>query len=316
MHKHTHSGHSHNHHGGHDAHHVHAVPPRSLNFAFAAATLLNLVYCISEAVYALIAGSTSLLADAAHNFGDVLGLMLAWMANWLLSFPARKRYSYGFKRTTIIAALGNACILVATSAIIIYEAIYKLNHLTTMNETIVIIVGMIGIMVNGGSSLLFMRSAQNDLNIKGAFLHLLADALILAGVVVAAIIIQLTGLSWIDPILALVIVCLILWGTWGLLRDSVSLILDAIPRYIDHRGVQDYLSHLPGVRSIHDLHIWGLSTKEVALTVHLVMPENPLTDANYKEINKILHEKFHINHATLQVESGSIDDACLRTETC
>jgi cobalt-zinc-cadmium efflux system protein len=307
MHKHSHS---------HDHGHSHSEAPRSLNFAFAAATFLNLVYCISEAVYALIAGSTSLLADAAHNFGDVLGLVLAWMANWLLSFPARKRYSYGFKRTTIIAALGNACILAATSAIIIYEAIYKLHHLSVMNETIVIIVGLIGILINGGSSLLFMRGAQNDLNIKGAFLHLLADAVILAGVVIAAIIIQFTGWVWIDPVLALIIVGLILWGTWGLLRDSVSLILDAIPRYIDHIGVQNYLSQLPGVTSLHDLHIWGLSTKEVALTVHLVMPATPLSDAKYKEINKILHEQFHINHATLQVESGSIEDPCLRSETC
>lgn len=304
-HSHTHS-HSHTHH----------EPPRSLNFAFAAAIFLNLSYCLGEAVYALIAGSTSLLADAAHNFGDVLGLVLAWMANWLLSFPARKRYSYGFKRTTIIAALGNACILAGTSAIIIYEAIYKLHHLTLVNETLVIIVGMIGIIVNGGSSLLFMKSAEHDLNIKGAFLHLLADALILAGVVVAAIIIQLTGWIWIDPITALLIVALILWGTWGLLRDSLSLILDAIPRYIDHIGVQTYLAQLPGVQSIHDLHIWGLSTKEVALTAHLIMPNAALTDAEYKEINKILHEKFHIDHATLQVESGSTENPCLRAETC
>ncbi len=264
-HNHSHAGHSHSHASG------------SFNTAFAIAVTLTLVYTVSEAGYAFYANSMSLLADAAHNLGDVLGLILSWIANWLLSFPARKRYSYGFKRTTIIASLINAFILVATSALIAYEAIYKLFHLTSVNENIVIIVGIIGIFVNAGCSMLFMRGAKDDLNIRSAFWHLMADALILIGVVFAAIVISYTGLNWIDPVVGLIIVAIVLWGTWGLLRDSLHLILDAIPHYIDHAGVKHYLENLPGVTAVHDLHIWGLSTREVALTAHLVMPEHPLT---------------------------------------
>jgi cobalt-zinc-cadmium efflux system protein len=303
---HSHHGHSHDHH--------HA--PRSFNAAFAIAIILALAFTAGETIYGIIANSMSLLADATHNLGDALGLMLAWIANWLLSFPARKRYSYGYKRTTIIAALANTMILAATSALIAYESIYKLFHLTGVNETIVIVVGLIGIVVNGGSALLFMKGSKEDLNIKGAYWHLLADMLIAAGVVVSGIVINFTGLYWIDPVVGLIIVGIVLWGTWGLLRDSLHLILDAVPRYIDHAGVKEYLSQLPGVQAIHDLHIWGLSTREVALTAHLVMPCDPLSDADFKQINHVLHEKFKINHATLQVESGSADNPCRRTETC
>jgi cobalt-zinc-cadmium efflux system protein len=288
----------------------------SFNRAFAIAVTVTLTYTLTEIGYALYADSMSLLADAVHNLGDVLGLVLAWIANWLLSFPARKRYSYGFKRTTIIAALANAFILVATSALIAYEAIYKLMHLTSVNEEIVIVIGLIGIVVNGGSAMLFMRGAEGDINIKGAFLHLLADALILVGVVVSAIIIKYTDMLWIDPVVGLIIVGIVLWGTWGLLRDSVSLIMDAVPHYVDYVGVKEYLASYPGVEAVHDLHIWGLSTKEVALTAHFVMPTNPLTDADYRKINTVLHEKFKINHVTIQVEAGSEQDPCIRTKTC
>lgn len=313
IHSHSHS-HSHQHGDSHGHSHHHA--PQSLNAAFAIAISATLVYTGAEVIYALIAHSMSLLADAAHNLGDVLGLVLAWGANWLLSFPARKRYSYGFKRSTIIAALINAFILVATSALIAYESIDKLFHLKGVNEDIVIVVGIIGIFVNGGSSLLFMRGAHDDINIKGAFLHLLADALILAGVVVSALVIKYTGLVWIDPVLGLIIVGIVLWGTWGLLRNSLNLILDAVPHYVDHHGVKDYLQQISGVTAIHDLHIWGLSTKEVALTVHLIMPNGTLSDADHKRINHDLHEQFKVDHVTIQVEAGSEEDPCIRTETC
>lgn len=308
------SGHKHSH-DDHKGGHHHAAPS-SLNAAFAIAITVTLVYTGTEIVYAFIANSMSLLADAAHNFGDVLGLVMAWVANWLLSFPARKRYSYGFKRTTIIAAFANAAILIATSALIAYESIDKLFHLTDLNENVVIVLGIIGIIVNAGCSMLFMRGAHDDINIKGAFLHLLADALILVGVVMGAIVIKYTGLNWIDPVLGLIIVGIILWGTWGLLRDSISLILDAIPHYIDHVGVHQYLSQIPGVKEIHDFHIWGLSTKEVALTAHLVMPGERLSDADYKKINDHLRETFRINHVTLQVETGSVEEPCIRGKTC
>lgn len=303
----------HNHSHSHDHHHGAA---RSFNKAFAIAVVITLIYTITEGSFAIFANSMSLLADAVHNLGDVLGLMLAWIANWLLSFPARKRYSYGFKRTTILASLANAFILVGTSAVIAYESIYKLFNVTTINETIVIIMGIVGIFVNVGASLLFMRGAKDDINIKGAFLHLMADALILVGVVVSAILIHYTDWHWIDPVVGLAIVVIILWGTYGLLRDSVTLLLDAIPHYIDHLGVREYLQSLPGVKAVHDLHIWGLSTREVALTAHLIMPDKTLSDAEYKEINEKLHHDFKISHVTLQVEKGSEEDPCIRMETC
>lgn len=310
----SHAHHNHSH--GHGHGHSHHDSARSFNSAFAIAVTLTLAYAVSEAGYAFFANSMSLLADAVHNLGDVLGLVLAWIANWLLTIPARKRYSYGFKRTTIIASLANAFILVATSAVIAYESIYKLLHLTTINETIVIVMGIIGIFVNVGTSLLFMRGAKDDINIKGAFLHLMADALILVGVVISAIIIRYTDWHWLDPVVGIIIVAIILWGTWGLLRDSVILILDAIPHYIDHIGVKEYLHNLPGVTAVHDLHIWGLSTREVALTAHLIMPNEKLSDADYKKINEKLHHDFKISHVTLQVETGSEEDACGRVETC
>ncbi len=303
----AHHSHSHDHH--HEA-------ARSFNSVFAIAVCMTLVYTIVEAGFAIAADSMSLLADAVHNLGDVLGLVLAWIANWLLTLPARKRYSYGFKRTTIIASLANAFILVATSAVIAYESIYKLFNLTAVNETIVIVMGIIGIFVNVSASLLFMRGAKDDINIKGAFLHLMADALILVGVVISAILIHFTHWHWIDPVIGLLIVVIVLWGTWGLLRDSVILLIDAIPHYIDYVGVRQYLHDLPGVTAVHDLHIWGLSTREVALTAHLIMPEKKLSDAEFREINEKLHHEFRISHATLQVETGSEDNPCIRMETC
>jgi cobalt-zinc-cadmium efflux system protein len=306
---HSHHGHSHA-----NDHHDHA--PRSLNTAFAIAVSITAIYTGAEIIYALTANSMSLLADAMHNLGDVLGLVLSWVANWLLSLPARKRYSYGFKRTTIIAALANAFILVATSALIAYESIYKLIHPQVMNEMIVVVVGLIGIVVNFSCSMLFMSGAKSDLNIRSAFWHLLADALILAGVVLSALVIYYTGWAWVDPVVGIIIVAIVLWGTWGLLRDSLHLILDGIPHYVDHIGVKAYLHNIPGVTAVHDLHIWGLSTREVALTAHLIMPQNPLNDADHKRINNDLHEKFNVNHITLQVEAGSEDNPCARTESC
>lgn len=307
-----HHQHGHGHGHGHDHNHSH----HSFNTAFAIAVSLTLAYTLAEGGYAIYANSMGLLADAVHNLGDVLGLGLAWIANWLHGLPARKRYSYGFKRTTIIAALANAFILVGTSAIIAYESILKLLYQTEINEFIVIIVGLIGVFVNVGSSLLFMRGAKHDINIKGAFIHLMADAFILLGVVISAILIYYTKLHWVDPTVGLIIVGIVLWGTWGLLRDSVNLILDAVPRYIDQAGVKSYLENLPGVTAVHDLHIWGLSTREVALTAHLIMPEQTLTDADHKNIHDWLQKQFRISHITLQVEKGSSDDPCIRVEKC
>jgi cobalt-zinc-cadmium efflux system protein len=307
-----HDGHDHSHGGGHShAHHA----PQSFNLAFAVAVTLNLGFTIFEVIFALTANSMGLLADAVHNFGDVFGLVLAWGANWLMTLPARKRYSYGFKRTTIIAALANAIILVASSGVIAYESIEKLLNVTPVNEFIVIVTACVGIFINGGTALLFMKG-QEDLNIKGAFTHLMADALVAIGVVVAGILIHFTGKMWIDPVVGLLIVATILLGTWGLLRDSVSLILDAIPHYIDYIGVKKFLESLPDVVAIHDLHIWGLSTKEVALTAHLVMKEGKPTNVDYRKIHTTLKDKFKINHTTVQVEMENSEFLCLRSESC
>jgi cobalt-zinc-cadmium efflux system protein len=309
---------SHSHHDDHDharghSHAQHA--PQSFNLAFAIAVTLNLGFTVFEVIYALMANSMGLLADAVHNFGDVFGLVLAWGANWLMSLPARKRYSYGFKRTTIIAALANAIILVASAGVIAYESVEKLLNVTQVNEVIVMITAAVGIFINGGTALLFMKG-QEDLNIKGAFTHLMADALVAIGVVFAGVLIYFTGKMWIDPVVGLLIVATILWSTWGLLRDSVSLILDAIPHYIDYVGVKKFLEDLPDVVEIHDLHIWGLSTKEVALTAHLVMQEGKATNVDYKNIHTTLRDKFKINHATVQVEMENSEFLCLRSESC
>jgi cobalt-zinc-cadmium efflux system protein len=310
---HQHS-HAHEHTGG--GHHHDHPAPQSFNLAFAIAVRLNLGFTLIEIIYAMAANSMSLLADAVHNFGDVFGLVLAWGANWLLTLPARKRFSYGFKRTTILAAVVNAVILIASTAVIAYESIYKFLHISPVDEKIVIIVALIGILVNGGTALLFMKGAEEDLNIKGAFIHLCADALVAIGVVIAAVIIKYTNLQWIDPLVGLLIVVSILWSTWGLLRDSFRLMLDAVPRYIDYQGVNKFLAELPDVKEVHDVHIWGLSTKEVALTAHVVMATDHPANIDYKYINSVLKERFKINHVTIQVEMENCEFLCLRSQTC
>ncbi|MCK4608742.1 MAG: cation transporter [Gammaproteobacteria bacterium] len=284
--------------------HIHNRTPQRLNKAFAIATALNLAFTIIEAVYAVSAHSMSLLADAGHNLGDVLGLLFAWLASWLITKKSTARYSYGFKRTTILAAIFNSLILVATSSVIAYESIVKIIHPTIVNEHTIIIVAAIGIVINAGSALLFMHNYKEDLNIKGAFLHLAYDSLISVGVVVAGLIILVTGWTYLDPIIGLGIVVVIIGGTWRLLLDSVNLILDAVPRNIDAEAIQNYLESLPDVHSIHDLHIWALSTNETALTCHLVVPRSNLIDSVFQEISCQLSQRFNIKHTTLQAESA------------
>ena len=312
-HHHTHDKHNHSH-AGHGHGHSHA--PTNFNRAFAIATLLNFAFVVIEAVYAVLANSMSLLADAGHNLADVLGLLMAWGASWLLKREASEKYSYGYKKTTILSALANALLLVATSAIIVYESINKLIYPVEINEMIVIVVAFIGIIINGGTALLFMRGSEEDLNIKGAYLHLAYDALISIGVVIAGALVLWTKWIWLDPIVGIVIVAVILTGTWGLLRHSVELILGAVPHGIDLNGVRTYLSSIRGVEAVHDLHIWGLSTQETALTVHLVLPERVLSDADYAEITHILHHDYKIQHVTIQAEKGQADSLCSLVDTC
>jgi cobalt-zinc-cadmium efflux system protein len=305
--------HDHDHSHGHGHHHP---QPTQFNLAFALATLLNLAFTIVEATYALHAHSMGLLADAGHNLGDVLGLLMAWGAMTLLSRRATEKYSYGYKKTTILSALANALLLVFTSAIIIYESINKLIHPTAISETTVMIVALIGILINGSTALLFMRGTETDLNIKATFLHLAYDALISAGVVVAAVIIYYTGWVRLDPLVGIIIVLIILSSTWRLLLHSVDLILGAVPHGINLPAVRDYLSNLEGVTAVHDLHIWGLSTQENALTAHLIMPHHTLADADYQKINHVLKHDFKIEHVTLQIEKGSAENPCGQAVTC
>lgn len=306
--------HNHDHHG--HGHHHHHPQPAQFNTVFAIAILLNFAFTVIEASYAIFAHSMGLLADAGHNLSDVCGLLMAWGATVLLTRRASEKYSYGYKKTTILSALANALLLVFSSAIIIYESINKLIHPVVINENIVIIVALIGILVNGSTALLFMRGAEKDLNIKAAFLHLAYDALISVAVVIAAVIIHFTGWVRLDPIVGIGIVIIILSGTFSLLRRSVDLLLGAVPHGINHKAVRHYLSNLEGVTAVHDLHIWGLSTQENALTAHLIMPNHTLSDEDYQKINHVLEHDFNINHVTLQIEKGSAENPCGQAVVC
>ncbi len=314
-HNHSHShGHGH-HHDGHGHHHHVDISGQGFNKAFAIATMANLVFTLIEAGYAIAAHSTSLLADAGHNLGDVMGLLFAWIASYLLTKPSSDRYSYGFKRTSILAALVNALMLVATCSIIVYEAIVHIVHPEHVNTMTVMIVAVIGILVNGGTAMLFMKG-QDDLNIRGAFLHLAGDALVSFGVVVAAIVIHYSGWYIVDPIAGLVIVAIILISTWRLLRHSLDMILDAVPYHVDRNAVLDYLKIQPGVNMVHDLHIWSLSTNETAMTAHLIMPGGTPSDNEYARISTDLRKQFRINHVTLQVELGDTEVDCAHEQEC
>jgi cobalt-zinc-cadmium efflux system protein len=310
-HSHPHHGHLHDHEHSH-----HHVPQTTASFAFLLAIGLNFIFVVVETAYALLANSMSLLADAGHNLGDVFGLTLAWVANWLLTKPSTEQFSYGYKKTTILAALANAFLLTLATSIIVYESVLRLLHPTPVTEKIIMIVAGLGILINGSTALLFIKNSSDDLNIKSAFLHLASDALLSLGVVITGAIVLFTHWLWLDPLVGLGIAITILIGTWGLLRDSVNLILAGVPRHIPQEKVRLYLASLPGVKAVHDLHIWGLSTREVALTAHLVMPDRILSDQDFHHINTHLKHHFKINHATLQVEHGTIENPCGQVEVC
>lgn len=297
--------------------HHHCHQPASYNTAFGIAISANFIFVIVQAFYAWSANSMSLMADAGHNLGDVLGLILAWFSTWLLTQKSPDQFTYGHRKTTILSALANALLLVATAGIIAFESLQKfflVSH--DVDELTMVVVAFLGIIVNGATALLFMRGRHNDLNIKGAFLHLAYDALISLGVVITGILIYYTGYEWLDPLIGLFIVSVILAGTWHLLRDAVNLILDAAPNHIDIDRIQQFLKQLPHVSSFHDLHVWGLSTSETAMTVHLIMPDHGLSDADHFAIQQQLMSDFGIHHVTIQVERGDNDSACQHTATC
>lgn len=298
----------------HDHQHVPFIV--TLNLSFILAIMLNFGFVLTEVIYGFIAHSVSLLSDAVHNFGDVLGLLMSWGASVLMKRRATERYSYGYKKLTILAALANALILVLTSALIVYESINRFMHPRPINEIIVMVVAAIGILINGGTALLFMQKSATDLNVKSAFLHLVYDALVALGVVLAGVAIYFSGLLWIDPVVGLAVVAIISWGSWNLLRRSVELILGAVPYGVNQKAVCSYLKKLPRVMAVHDLHIWGISTQETALTAHLIMPEGGLSDQEYLKINQVLAKKFHIQHVTLQIEQGEKKYPCAQSILC
>ncbi|NEU71782.1 cation transporter [Hassallia byssoidea VB512170] len=298
-HNHSHEGHGHNH---------SAV---NYNRAFVVSVALNTGFVLIEAIYGIVANSLALLADAGHNLSDVLGLLLAWGASILARRLPTPRRTYGLRRSSILAALLNAILLLVASGAIAWEAIRRFIEPSPVSGGTIIGVAAIGIIINTVSALMFMSGRENDLNIRGAFLHLVADAVVSLGAVLAGIAIVTTGWLWFDPVVSLIIVVVIVVGTWQLLQESVNLVTDAVPAGIEPLAVRTYLTELPGVTGVHDLHIWGMSTTETALTVHLIMPNGHPGDAFLVEVNKQLHDHFSIEHTTIQIEFGNPNYPCV-----
>jgi cobalt-zinc-cadmium efflux system protein len=303
---------SHHHHDGHahhsDGHHHHA--PSDHSRAFVLAIVLNVGFVAMEFAYGVIADSTALMADAGHNLSDVLGLLLAWGAAILAKKQPSDRYTYGLRSTSILAALANGMLLLVASGGIGWEAVRRFAEPAEVAGLTVAVVAGIGIAVNGFSAWLFMAGRKQDLNIRGAFLHMAADALVSLGVVIGGMTILYTGWYWIDPVLSLIIVVVILIGTWGLLREAIQLSLSAVPAHIDLQQVQQFLADLPGVAEVRDLHIWGMSTTETALTVQLIMPDGYPEDGFMESIAGRLQERFAIQHSTLQIRRQITGSAC------
>jgi cobalt-zinc-cadmium efflux system protein len=283
--------------------------------AFAIGVLLNTGFIVAEVIFGLLSHSLSLLADAGHNLGDVMGLLMAWAASNLARRSPTERFTYGLRRTSVLAALFNAILLLVGIGAIAAEAIRRIGSPEPVLGQTMIWVAAAGVVVNGVTAWMFAGGRKGDLNIRGAFLHMAADAAVSAGVVLAGFVILRTGWSLLDPISSLVIVVIILIGTWGLLRDSVSLVLDAVPRGIDPGAVKSFLEQLPGVAEIHHLHVWGLSTTETACTAHVVKREPQLDDQLLKEIAHELHERFGIEHTTIQFERCDGPDCPTEHET-
>jgi cobalt-zinc-cadmium efflux system protein len=288
--------------------HDHSHAPANYDKAFAIGIALNLGYVVVEAAFGFLAGSLALVADAGHNLTDVLSLLLAWGASRLSQVQPTKRYTYGLRSSTILASLINAIILLIAIGAIAWEAIRRFNQPQEIPGSTIMAVAAVGVVINAATALLFVKGRESDLNIKGAFLHMAADAGVSLGVVAAGFAISRTGLYWIDPLTSLIIVAIIAVGTWGLLRDSARLAMQAVPPGIDANAVREYLAALPEVVSVHDLHIWPMSTTETALTAHLEMPNSNAGDKFLHDICKHLHDQFKIEHCTIQIEQNA--NAC------
>lgn len=303
------------HHHGHEhcaGHHHHASPNKNRR-VFAVVIVLNLVFVGVELTYGLIANSTALLADAGHNVSDVLALLMTWGAVVLANKQPSKRYTYGLRSSTILAALANSMLLLFACGAIALEAAHRFSQPTQIPGLTVSIVAGTGLFINGLSALLLMKGNKDDINIRGAFLHMLADAAVSLAVVLVGIALVYTDWIWLDPLTSLVIVLVILIGTWGLLREALRLALNAVPSQLNATEIDGYLRQLEGVSDIHDLHIWGLSTTENALTVHLVMPAGHPGDDFMDTVTVTLKHQYAIHHSTLQIELGTKQHSCALT---
>ena len=295
-------GDHHGHGRNNDGHDQHGHAPKDFGFAFAAGIVLNFAFVLLETGYGFAANSVALLADAGHNLSDVLGLAMAWGASALVKRRPTARFTYGFGSSTILAALANAVFLLVATGAILWEAFQRFNTPEVVASRTVMIVAAIGIAVNGFTALMFMSGAKDDINIRGAYLHMAADAAIAFGVVLAGLAMLITGWQWLDPLASIVISLIIIYGTWGLLRESVTLAMHAVPPAIEPGRVATLLQTLPGVSDIHDLHIWPISTTQTALTCHLVMPAGQPGDAFFADAARMLEDQFGIHHTTLQIE--------------
>jgi cobalt-zinc-cadmium efflux system protein len=314
--------HAHDHGREPQAHHAHSgsrhshQPPASFGKAFVIGISLNIVYVAGQVWFGLSAHSLALLADAGHNLSDVLGLFLAWGASLLAQRTPTLRYTYGLRRSSILASLANAILLLVAVGGITWEAVRRFWEPAKVGGVTVICVAAVGIVINGLAAMLFSSGHKEDLNIKGAFMHMAADAAVSAGVVVAGVAILLSGWQWLDPVVSLIISAVIVWGTWGLLRDSMTMAMDAVPPGVDVESLQNYFRTLAGVTDFHHLHIWSLSTTETALTVHLVKPETAGDDTLLEHINHELSERFGIGHATIQFERRIATQICPSEKEC
>jgi len=307
-HHHDHAGHAHDHGHNHGPGHAHVHAPADFGTAFAIGISLNTALVVAEAIYGYIGNSTALLADAGHNLSDVLGLVVAWCASIAARRAPSGRFTYGFRASTILAALANAVFLLVATGAIGWEAILRLREPEPVAGVTVMVVAGIGILINGFTAMLFARGRKDDINIEGAYLHMAADAAVSLGVVVSAALIIWTGWLWLDPVTSLVICATILWSTTSLLRGSIDMSMAAAPKGTDLAAIRAFLQQRPGVSAIHDLHVWPISTTETALTCHLVMPAGS-SDAFLMETAQLLKASFRIGHTTLQIETHP-DNGC------
>jgi len=299
----------------HAHHHEHHAAP-DYNRAFAIGVALNVTFVVIEAYYGAVADSLALITDAGHNLSDVLGLLLAWGANYLAGKQPSLRRTYGYTRATILASMFSGMLLLAVVMIIGWEALQRFVLPPEPAGQTIMVVAAIGVAINSVTAWLFLSGKDHDLNIRGAYLHMSADALVSLGVVVSGFVIWKFGLVWFDPLVSLLVAVVILVSTWGLLRDSMNLAIDGVPRNIDPQEIRSWLVAQTGVDDLHDLHIWPTSTTNTALTAHLLMPQPPTDDAFLHELASELKRRFGISHATFQVEMGGLDIRCAQSKTC